>query len=109
MLERRISPRAQTDLPVSALVDGFWHNCRAVDISPTGMVLERTNSLARRLMRQLNAVALWLGHGPLTSYARTVWTKGRFMALRFVVMSDVDRLTIAEELDRKTRLHEPLH
>lgn len=108
-MERRVGSRAQVDLPVSAFVDGFRHHCRAVDLSVTGMVFERTKSLAARFVPQLSAFELALGMRPIRVRARTVWSQDRLQAVRFVVMNDVDRLTIAEHLDRMTRLREPLH
>lgn len=108
-MERRIGSRGQVDLPVRTLVDGFWHECRAVDISPTGMVLSRSTSLTRRKTQMLNALTFRLGDSPIPTCARTVWSRGRLQAVRFVVMHDVDRLDIAEHLDRKRRLREPLH
>jgi len=109
-MERRIGSRAQVDLPVSAYVDGFQHQCRAVDLSVTGMVVERSRSLAVRVPSELNALELCLaGHRPIRVRARTVWTEERFQAVRFVVVHDVDRLTIAEHLDRIVRRGESLH
>lgn len=108
-MERRIGSRGQVDFPVRTLVDGFWHDCRAIDISPTGMVFSRTPSLARRRPQMLNAVTVGIGEAPIPACARTVWSKGRLVAVRFVVMHDVDRLDIAEHLDKKRRLREPLH
>lgn len=109
-MERRMGFRAQVDLPVSAWVDGHWHNCRVIDLSPTGMVVERTLSLAQRPTRSLNRMSLYrLGDQPIAMRARTVWSQGRYQAVRFVLIDDADRLTIAEHLDRKDRLREPLH
>jgi PilZ domain len=109
-MERRIGSRAQVDLPVSAFVDGFQHPCRAVDLSVSGMVLERTKSLATRVPLQMSAFEVRLaGARPIRVRARTVWSQDRLQAVRFVVMNDVDRLTIAEHLDRLVRLREPLH
>ena len=109
-MERRIGSRGQVDFPVSALVDGFRHNCRAVDLSPTGMLLERTKSLAGRTLHLLNALELQLeGERPIRMRARTVWSQDRLQAVRFVVMHDVDRLEIAEHLDRMAKRREQLH
>lgn len=109
-MERRISSRAQVDVPICALVDGFRHACRAVDLSPTGMVFERTRVLAGRELAQLNPFEIFLaGSRPIRAQARSVWSRDRLLAVRFVRMSDADRLTIAELLDRKTRLREVLH
>src|SRR5262245_51197650 len=103
-MERRISSRAHVDLPVSALVDGFQHACRAVDISASGMVLERTRSLSERTAHELNALELRLPRGrAIPMHARTVWSRGRMQAVRFVVIHDVDRLDIAEHLDEVAR------
>jgi len=109
-MERRNGSRAQVDLPVGAYVDGWWHACRAVDLSPRGMVVQRTKSLAARVVPQLNALSLDLGGKQIGVHARTVWHEGRLQAVRFVAMNDVDRLDIAEHLDdvarsRAMRLH----
>ena len=45
---------------------------------------------------------------PIRVRARSVWTDGRMQAVRFVAMSDVDRLEIAEHLDALARSR-PLH
>ena len=47
-MERRVSSRAQVDVPICALVDGFRHACRAVDLSPTGMAVELPRALRER-------------------------------------------------------------
>ena len=108
-MERRIGSRAQVDFPVSAFVDGFRHSCRAIDISPTGMLVQRTRSLAERGVSQLAALELCLGPRAMRMRARTVWSRGRLHAVRFVVMEDVDRLSIAEHLDEVARRHGMLH
>jgi hypothetical protein len=109
-MERRISPRAQVDVPICALVDGFRHPCRAFDLSPTGMVFERSRALSDRRLPQISPFEIYLpGQRPIRARARPVWSDNRMLAVKFVVMSDADRLTLAELLDRKVRLHEPLH
>lgn len=109
-IERRVGSRARVDLPVSTYIDGFWHACRAVDLSPSGMIVERTKSLAERLVSQTNAVELrMVGARPIRMRVRTVWTDGRYCAVRFVLMSDADRLTIAEHLDSLERGGQSLH
>ena len=109
-MERRMSSRAQVDVPICALVDGFRHAGRAFDLSPTGMVFERSRSFAERHVTQASAFELYLpGERRIRARARPVWGKDRVMAVKFVMMHDVDRLTIAELLDRKALLREPLH
>jgi hypothetical protein len=109
-MERRISSRAQVDVPICALVDGYRHACRAVELSPTGMVVERSRALEARALHQVSPFELYLGSGrPVRARARPVWSRERLLAVRFVWINDADRLTIAELLDRKARLREPLH
>ncbi|MCC6552139.1 MAG: PilZ domain-containing protein [Polyangiaceae bacterium] len=109
-MERRQGARGQVDIPVSALLDGHRHRCRAIDLSATGMVIERSAALAGRALPGVTPFELELGGGrPIRLRARPVWDRDRLVALRFVSMSDADRLTIAEHLDRKRRRLEPLH
>ncbi len=109
-MERRISMRAQVDVPICALVDGFRHECRAFDLSPTGMVFERTRALAGRHLSQVAPFEIHLpGARPIRARGRPVWGRSRLLAVKFVMIHDADRLTLAELLDHKVRLHEPLH
>jgi hypothetical protein len=109
-MERRMSSRAQVDVPICALVDGFRHTCRAFDLSPTGMVFERSRAFAGRHVAQVSAFEIYLpGERRIRARARPVWGKERVMAVKFVVINDADRLTIAELLDRKVLLREALH
>jgi hypothetical protein len=103
-MERRQGARAHVDLFVSALVDGYRHRCRAVDLSTTGMVIERSPALAARSLSGVAPFELELGSGrPIRLRARPIWDRDRLLALRFVYMSDADRLSIAEHLDQKVQ------
>jgi hypothetical protein len=108
-MERRLASRAQVDVPICAFVDGFRHECRAVDLSPSGMIVELSRTLRRRALPMVNPFEIHLGGRPIRTRGRSVWARERFHAVRFVAMSDADRLTIAELLDRKARLGEALH
>lgn len=109
-MERRISLRAQVDVPICALVDGFRHECRAIDLSPLGMVFERSRALAARHLTQAAPFEIYLpGARPIRARGRPVWDRDRVMAVKFVMMHDVDRLVLAEMLDKKARLREALH
>jgi hypothetical protein len=103
--------RGQVDMPVVEHVDGFPHECRVVDISPRGMVVRQTSSLAGRSRRMLYRVELPLRgkDETISVYARTVWSDGPYVAMRYVKMSDVDQLEIAELLDRVGREGAVLH
>ena len=74
------------------------------------MVVERTDTLARRDLPELNVYELRLdGSVPIRVRGRTVWARDRLQAVRFVVMHDVDRITIAEHLDRSASSYSRLH
>jgi len=99
-MERRTAARIQVDLPAWCLLDGFRHACRTVELSTTGMVVQRTRMLSEREPGQIGAYEIVLGdQRPIRVRARTVRSDGRLLAVRFVVVHDVDRLTIAEHAD----------
>ncbi len=98
------------DVPTWCLLDGFRHACRAVDLSATGMLVERPRTLAERDPPQLGAYELHLDASrPIRVRGRTVRSEGRILAVRFVVVHDVDRLTIAEHADTLSRARVVLH
>lgn len=98
------------DVPAWCFVDGFRHPCRTVDLSATGMVVERPRSLWDRDPPQLAPYELHLaGRRPIRVRARFVRGDARVVAVRFVVMHDADRLTIAEHADHLARTPGLLH
>jgi len=110
-MERRLGLRGQVDMPVVQHVDGFPHECRVVDISPRGMVVRQTRSLSARERRMMYRIELPLrGRDEAISvFARTVWSDGPYVALKYVRMSDVERLDIAELLDQVSKQGAVLH
>src|SRR5262249_42301095 len=79
IMERRTGSRARVDFFVSALVDGFLHRCRALDLSTSGMLLERTTSLAKRNTPSVAAFRLELPDRRFMFVrGRTVWSRGRY-------------------------------
>jgi hypothetical protein len=111
-MERRLGLRGQVDLPVIQHVDGFPHECRVVDISARGLVIQRTKSLSSRRSRLLYWLELPLLDGEgrrIQALARPVWTHGRLQAMRYVSVNEVDQLEIAEMLDRLGRAGVVLH
>lgn len=98
------------DLPTFYLLNGYRHACRAVDLSTTGMVVQRPRALAERETHQLGAYEVHLdGRRPIRVRARTVRSEGLLLAVRFVVVHDVDRLTIAEHADRLSQSRGSIH
>ena len=84
------------DFRLVAFRHGHPSECRALDLSASGALLRRSRPHAPPLVQKLR---LELGGATVTTYARTVWSRGGLEAVRFVGLSDVDRLEIAEHLD----------
>src|SRR5688500_12783938 len=109
-MERRTGARAHVDFPLSAFLDGVRHECRAIELSPRGMVIEWPQSFSDRAATPIGAFELHVtGVRPIRLRARTVWGRQRLQGLRFVWIHDTDRLAIAELLDDLVRIGEPLH
>ena len=94
---RRVGIRIQTEFQVTAYVDGRPVPCMGVDLSTTGALVRRRS---RRQLHLVQRVDLDLGELQIHGAARTVWSDGDLHAVRFIGLSDVDRLEIAEHLDR---------
>jgi hypothetical protein len=99
-LEQRSTLRGRLEFPVVEREGGFSFWCTALDLSPTGILLERSDTLVRR-QGSLLELELHLPEAPrpvrvLASY---VWAEGTKLGLKFVDISDADRLTLAEALD----------
>lgn len=100
-MERRIGLRARTDFRVLARDGSLTSRCRGIEVSTTGIVLDRGRAISRRDNRILVDLELHLPERlkAIAALARPVWSIGSQQALRIVRMSDVDRLTLAEHLD----------
>ena len=94
--ERRFGTRMATDFGVLAYRHGHGLECRAVDLSAEGALFRRRCARPPPMVQQL---VLQIGSTSVTTYARTVRSHGGLQAVRFVGLSDVDRLEIAEHLD----------
>jgi hypothetical protein len=110
-MERRWGLRGQVDLPAIQYMDGFSHPCRVVDISARGLVVQRPKVLAERPSRLMYRLELPLdgGERKIQALARPVWTEGLLQAMRYVGVGEVDRLEIAELIDRLGRQGAVLH
>jgi hypothetical protein len=110
-MERRLGLRGMVDLPAIQHIDGFSHECRVIDISARGLVVQRTKRLAERPDRLMYRLELPLDGGErcIHAVARPVWTQGLLQAMRYVAVDAVDRLEIAELLDRLGRQGTVLH
>ena len=103
--------RGATNFPV-ILNDGeVAAHCHATDLSATGIVLERGRAISPADERNVLRLELYIPHAksPVRALARSVRTLGSQQALRFVAISDADRLTLGEHLDRQWRHGALLH
>lgn len=93
--------RFNSDLAMTSYRNGFAKACRAVDLSVDGALIRR---ISRHEPPMVQRIELHLGQGePIEALARTVWANDELHAVRFIGLSDVDRLDIAEYLDHLDR------
>ena len=100
-MNRRLGLRARTDFSVVARDGRLTSRCRGIEVSTSGIVLDRGRPIGRRDDRILLELELWLPErlAAIRALARPVWSFGTQQALRIVRMADADRLTLAEHLD----------
>jgi hypothetical protein len=100
--ERRLGVRAQTKFTVST--QGRRVRARTVDLSTTGIVLDLRYSELEFVAGLCNLDLLVPGiEAPIRAVVRPVRRIGRLQAFEFVSIRQVDRLTLAEHLDRLRR------
>ena len=105
-LERRrgIGVRATTNFPILLCEGPHAAHCRAVELSASGIVVERGRLLSEREQRAGLKLELFLPGraGPVRVLAKIVRNiGGTAYALKFVLIADVDRLTLMEFLDHQ--------
>lgn len=101
--KRRIGMRGDTSFPVAAYDGRSVLHCRAVEVSSTGIVIDRGRDVSAEDQQALLRLQLFVpGRGaPIRALARPVRRSGSRQALKFVAISDVDRLTLTEHLDKQ--------
>lgn len=100
-MNRRVGLRARTDFAVVARDGILAARCRGIEVSSGGIVLDRGRPVLSCHERIIMPLEMQLPerHKPLFALARPVWSFGTHQAMKFVRISDVDRLTLAEHLD----------
>jgi PilZ domain-containing protein len=100
--ERRREARVELGVRAAVRVDGSWRLYRVCDVSCAGAQLARASN--EPPPPPVHTLVIDLGAGtPVRVLARTVWSKPGRHAVSFLAMNDLDRLTIAEGLDRCIR------
>jgi hypothetical protein len=104
--ERGIGLRAKTSVPVLLCEGPHAAHCRAVELSASGVVVERGRELSERERSTSMKLELFLPglSRPVRALCRPVRRlgEGRY-AFKFVLISDVDRLTLMEFVDRQVQ------
>lgn len=104
MHHHRSAIRAQTDVPVSVFADGHVFECRAIDLSTQGAVVERADGLLAHEARPFYWLSFAVGQRGVRVLARPAWKSGKRQAFRFILITDPDKLTLAEHMDASSRL-----
>lgn len=108
---RQIGLRGHTNFAVILHNGDFVAHCRAVDVSSTGIVIDRGHAVVPDEEEGVFRLELYMpdANAPVRALARVVRNLGTEQALRFVAISDADRLTITEHLDRQWSRGATLH
>lgn len=102
-MRRQVGLRARTDFRVTARWGHRAAHCRGIEVSPTGIIIDGG------LPAYGGPLWVWLDLElperlrPMRALARPIWALGTQRALRFVRISDADRLSIAEHVDLLAR------
>lgn len=100
---RRLGMRVHTDFPVVVHDGNLESHCRAIEVSPVGVLLDRGHEVTQRDDRILLTLELMLPERarPIYALVRPVRSEGSLQAMHIVEMSDADQLSLAEHIDLK--------
>jgi hypothetical protein len=100
-MDRRVGLRTRTDFRVLAQRGSLLSQYRGIDVSPTGIVLDRGRPIGELDWPLLMRLELQLPEylKPVRALARPIWSFESKQAFKFVRIADVDRLILAEHLD----------
>jgi hypothetical protein len=103
-IRRGIGLRAATTFPVLLCEGPHAAHCRALELSASGIVVERGRALSEREQHAGLKLELFLPGqpGPVRVLAKIIrpLTQTSY-ALKFVLIADADRLTLMEHLDQE--------
>lgn len=103
---RGIGLRARTRFPVLVCEGATVAHCRAVELSVSGIVVDRGRELSARELKSHFKLELALPEQryPVRVLARVArHVAGTSYAFKFVLISDADRLTLMEHVDTVER------
>lgn len=98
---RRWTLRARTDCRVRTRQGSLVAEYRGIELSPTGILIDRGRPVELRDQPLYVDMEILLPEriAALYAVARPVWSFGSQQAFKFVRISDVDRLSLAEHVD----------
>jgi hypothetical protein len=104
-MQRRLGQRVRTDVRVRAKELVFTRECRAIEVSTTGVILDRGKKVSPKDMTVFMTLQIQLPDRPegVKAVARPVWSFNTQQAVHLVEIDDVDRLSIAEHMDAVMR------
>jgi hypothetical protein len=110
-MDRRVGLRTRTDFRVIAQRGPLRSQYRGIDVSPTGIVLDRGRLIAEQDWPLWMRLELQLPEylKSVRAVARPIWSMGTKQAFKFVRIADVDRLILAEHLDFMSVRGDSLH
>jgi len=110
-MDRRVGLRTRTDFRVLAQRGSLLSQYRGIDVSPTGIVIDRGRPIGEADWPLLMRLELQLPEylKPVRALARPIWSFESQQAFKFVRIADVDRLILAEHLDFMSVRGAPLH
>ena len=93
-------PRAEIEFPVIERDGGFSFWCRALNVSSSGILIDRGDQSAKRRGSLIRLELHLPGQPePIEVNASFVWSDGSKLGLKFVGLDDAARLALAEALD----------
>lgn len=106
---RALGLRVKTSFPLLIHDGSKVIHCRTVELSSTGVVVERRRGEQPGDRDNLVRLELFVPNRdrPVRALGRLVRVVGTHHALRFVAINDVDRLTLMEHLDQLSSVQSP--
>jgi hypothetical protein len=104
-MQRRLGQRVRTDVSVQTKDRVFSSECRAIEVSTTGMLLDRGRPVSKADMPVFLTLQIKLPQRKeaVKAVGRPVWCFNTQQAVHLVEIDDVDRLSIAEHMDQVMR------
>ena len=101
MTERRRAARVPVQLYVNKYVDGYPYACKLVDLSESGLRIERMSEPED--ISQSSAYPIEIGRAgsndTIWVWAQSVWKRGQQEALRIMHVDPFERLLLLDLLD----------